>query len=104
MPATYWVYILQCADGSLYVGETGCITERLQQHNEGRGSQHTSSRLPVALIYSEEHSTELSACRRERQIKRWTREKKLALAEGRVATLKGISRRNRLARIGNPSA
>ena len=60
---------------------------------------HTSCRLPVALIYAEQHSTELSACRPERQIKRWTREKKLALAEGRLGILKGISRRKRLARL-----
>ena len=98
-----WVYILRCADGSLYVGQTSCITDRLQHHREGRGSSHTSGRLPVTLIYSEKHSTELSACRRERQIKRWTREKKLALAEGKLATLKGISRRKRLARIATPS-
>jgi putative endonuclease len=103
MPAPYWVYILHCADGSLYVGETSCIAERLQQHHEGRGSLHTSSRLPVTLIYSEEHSTEPSACRRERQIKRWTREKKLALAEGRLATLKGISRRKRRRTRMNPA-
>ena len=56
---------------------------------------HTRSRLPVTLLFSEEHSDELAACQRERQIKRWTREKKLALAEARLATLKGISRRNR---------
>jgi putative endonuclease len=73
MPAIYWVYILRCADG-LYVGETSCIAERLQQHHEGRGSLHTSSRRPVTLLYSEEHSSKLSAFRRERQIKRWTRE------------------------------
>lgn len=103
MPTTYWVYILRCSDGSLYVGETCSITERLQQHHEGRGSLHTSCRLPVTLIYSEEHPSEFSACRRERQIRRWTREKKLALADGRVATLKGISRRKRLAKIGNSS-
>jgi putative endonuclease len=96
MPATYWVYILRCADGSLYVGQTSCLAERLQQHNDSRGSLHTSSRLPLTLIYREEHLTEPSACRRERQIKRWTREKKLALAEGRLAALKGISRRQRL--------
>ena len=103
MPAAYWVYILRCADGSLYVGETSCITERLQHHYEGRGSLHTSCRLPVALIYAEEHSTELSAGRRERQIKGWSREKKLALVEGKLATLKGTSRRKRLAKIANPS-
>jgi predicted GIY-YIG superfamily endonuclease len=99
MPTTYWVYILRCADGTLYVGETSCLADRIQQHHEGRGSLHTSSRLPVTLIYSEQYPTELSACRRERQIKRWTREKKLALADGRLVTLKGISRRKRLTRM-----
>ena len=99
MPTTYWVYILRCADGTLYVGETSCLSERVQQHRDGRGSLHTSSRLPITLIYSEQHPTELSACRRERQIKRWTREKKVALAEGRLETLKGISRRKRRAKL-----
>ena len=98
MPAPHWVYILRCADGSLYVGETSNILERLQQHCEGRGSLHTSSRLPVSLIYSEMHCSETAACRRERQIKGWTREKKLALAEGRLAHLKGISCRKRRTR------
>ena len=68
MPAIYWVYILRCADDSLCVGETSCITDRLQHHHEGRESLHTSCRLPVTLIYCEEHLTELSARRRERQM------------------------------------
>ena len=103
MPATYWVYILRCADNTLYIGETSCLSARIQQHHDGRGSLHTSSRLPVTVIYCERHSTEISACRRERHIKRWTREKKLALAEGRLATLKGISRRKRREKTAGPT-
>jgi len=61
MPATYWVYILRCADSTLYIGETSCLSARIQQHHDGRGSLHTSSRLPVTLIYCEQHSTEISA-------------------------------------------
>jgi len=95
MPASFWVYILRCADGTLYVGVTSNLSERLQRHNEGRGCLHTSSRLPVTLLHSEEHPSENAASRRERQIKGWTREKKLALAVGDLATLKGISRRSR---------
>jgi predicted GIY-YIG superfamily endonuclease len=95
MPATYWVYILRCSDGSLYVGRTSNLPDRIRWHNEGKGARHTCSRRPVTLLYSEEHCDELAAGERERQIKRWTREKKLALAEARLATLKGISRRSR---------
>jgi len=95
MPTSHWVYLLRCADGTLYVGKTSDLSERLLRHNDGRGSQHISSRLPVTLLYSEEHSSENEARRRERQIKGWTHEKKLALAAGELAILKGSSRRSR---------
>jgi predicted GIY-YIG superfamily endonuclease len=95
MPATYWVYILRCSDASLYVGHTSDLPDRIRRDNEGKAAVHTCSRLPITLLFSEEHCSERAACQRERQSKHWTREKKLALAEGRLATLKGISRRNR---------
>jgi predicted GIY-YIG superfamily endonuclease len=81
MPATYWVYILRCSDDSLYVGHTSDLPDRMRRHNEGNAAVHICSRLPVTLLFSEEHCDELAACERERQIKRWSREKKLALAE-----------------------
>jgi predicted GIY-YIG superfamily endonuclease len=66
----YSVYILRCADGTLYVGSTSDLTERERRHNEGRGATYTASRTPVQLVYSEEHPSRLAAQRREAQLKR----------------------------------
>jgi len=77
-----FVYILRCADGALYVGETGNIDERLATHNDGRGSSYTAHRRPVTLAYVEAYATRDAALARERQLKGWTREKKEALIVG----------------------
>jgi predicted GIY-YIG superfamily endonuclease len=81
------VYILRCADTSLYVGLTNDVAARLARHNEGRGSVYTAARRPVSLVYSESHATRAAARQRERQIKRWTRAKKDALITGDRALL-----------------
>ena len=77
------VYILRCADGSLYVGSTDDVELRLRRHDEGCGAVFTAQRRPVTLAYAESHPTLLSARRREAQIKRWTTAKKEALDRGR---------------------
>ncbi len=77
-----YVYMLRCADGSLYVGETDDLESRLVKHNDGRASKFTAARRPVALVYSERHADRGSALERERQLKRWTRRKKEALIAG----------------------
>jgi len=84
----FWVYILRCADGTLYVGHTTDILRREQAHNEGRGGRHTASRRPVRMVYTERHVTLESACARERQLKRWTAAKKQALIAGDMKQLK----------------
>ena len=76
----YSVYILQCADGSLYVGSTNDLQKRLKAHNELKsGAHYTKIRRPVVLKYSETFKTFKEACRREIELKGWRREKKLAL-------------------------
>ena len=76
----YSVYILECADGSLYVGCTNNLEKRITQHNESKwGAHYTKLRRPVHLKYSEPHPTLIDARRREAEIKSWRREKKLAL-------------------------
>ncbi len=78
----FFVYILECADGSFYVGYTNDLNKRIRQHNESDyGSWYTKLRRPVFLKYSEEFSTLVVARRREREIKGWRREKKRALFE-----------------------
>jgi len=82
------VYILRCADGSLYIGQTNDLEKRVAKHNDGRAAAHTASRRPVHVVYSEEHRSLAESIGRERQLKRWTRAKKEALVAGDLVTLK----------------
>ena len=84
----WFLYIVRCKDGSLYVGETGDVARRLEAHNKGCGSAHTARRRPVQLVYVEQHPNRAAALRRERQIKGWTRAKKEALIAGDRLALK----------------
>ncbi len=74
-----WVYILRCADGTLYTGWTNDLERRVAAHNAGRGAKYTRSRLPVELIYSEQAQTREEAMSREWHIKHMTREEKMTL-------------------------
>jgi predicted GIY-YIG superfamily endonuclease len=85
-----WVYVLRCADRSLYVGHTTDLEGRIDRHRAGLASRFTASRLPITLAYSEVHATIESALERKRQLKRWTRAKKEALIAGDFALLKRL--------------
>ena len=74
-----YTYILSCADGTLYTGWTNDLERRLAAHNAGKGSKYTRSRLPVTLVYCEEHETKEEAMSREYAIKRMTRTQKQKL-------------------------
>ena len=78
--ATWFVYLLRCADGTLYAGATNDLERRLVQHGAGKGAAYTRARLPVALAYVEPAADRSAALRREAAIKRLTRRQKLALA------------------------
>jgi putative endonuclease len=84
----HWVYILRCGDNTRYVGHTASITARLRWHKTGRGANHTALRLPVDLVYSEQLASIDAAIKRERQLKRWSAQKKAALIQGDTASLK----------------
>ena len=88
-----WMYILQCSDGSYYIGSTHGLQQRLKAHEEGRAAAYTARRRPVYLICSEKHRSMVAARRRELQIKRWTRKKKEALIQGNMAGLKSMGKR-----------
>jgi predicted GIY-YIG superfamily endonuclease len=75
------VYILRCADGTLYTGIAPDVEKRLQKHTEGRGAKYTRGRTPVELVYREEHPNRAEASRREYQIKQLSRGEKLLLIE-----------------------
>jgi putative endonuclease len=76
------VYIVECADRTLYTGWTTDIEQRLRLHNAGRGAKYTRSRTPVRLVYAEEQPDRSAALQRELQIKRMRREQKLQLICG----------------------
>ena len=75
----WFVYILRCADGSLYTGITKDVDRRLEQHNAGTASRYTRSRLPVILEYQEEQPNQSMALKREVAIKAMSRQKKESL-------------------------
>ena len=75
----WYLYILQCGDGSLYTGITTDVEKRLEMHRSGRGAKYTRGRLPLELKYREECGTHSDALRRELEIKRLSRAEKLAL-------------------------
>lgn len=76
----YFVYILECADKTLYVGSTNDIEKRLHTHNNSKtGAHYTKIRRPVILKYSESFETKSEALKREFAIKKHTRVDKLKL-------------------------
>ena len=88
---SFHVYMLQCADGSIYTGHTDNLEARLAAHRLRVFSGYTASRLPVRLIFQEQFASREEAFAREQQIKGWTRRKKLALASGDWAAVQRFS-------------
>jgi len=79
----WFVYIVECANKSLYVGITDNVGRRLKQHNSRQGGHYTRAFGPVKLLWWERQLNRSSATKREIQIKRLPREKKIALIEGK---------------------
>jgi predicted GIY-YIG superfamily endonuclease len=80
----YYVYILRCADGSLYTGSTNDVPKRLAAHAEGRGAKYTRGRRPLALVYTEACADKPQALRREAAIKKLRRARKLVLLPSQI--------------------
>ena len=93
VPLPCFVYILLCADGSYYVGSTSDLRERERVHNDGHGAEHTASRRPVRMVYSEIQESWPAARSREAQIKRRSRAKKKALVDGDRRRLQSLAKR-----------
>lgn len=74
-----YVYILKCADDTLYTGWTTDIKKRIDTHNKAKGSKYTRTRLPVKLVYFEELEIKEEALKREIAIKKLSRKKKIEL-------------------------
>ena len=75
----HYIYILRCADGTLYTGYTTDLAAREAAHNTGRGAKYTRSRRPVTLVYSERFRSLAKALRREYALKQLSRPDKDAL-------------------------
>lgn len=76
-----YVYILKCADNTLYTGWTTNVERRFKTHNNGKGAKYTRARLPVELVYYEEFKDKILAQKREYAIKQLKRQDKLRLIE-----------------------
>jgi putative endonuclease len=87
-----WVYILECSDGSFYVGSTTHIASRVHQHNEGAGANYTRTRRPVRLAWSLETERVTEAFHLEKKIQNWSRAKRQALIDGRFDDLPELAR------------
>jgi len=88
----FFVYILGCNDGSLYVGASQDIQKRLREHGTARGAKFTRDHPGGRLLHFEGPLPEVAAIRQERQIKGWTRAKKLALVRAQLSILKELSK------------
>lgn len=78
----YFVYLLECADKSIYTGITTDVKRRLEEHKSGKGGGYTRSHKAKRIVYVEEQPSRSMALRREAEIKKLIRSKKLELVEG----------------------
>ena len=92
-----WTYILECADGSLYVGSTTDLERRVSEHNLGLGAAYTRlrRRRPVRLAWAGAFARIEDAFLFEKQVQGWSRAKRVALIEGRFEDLPGLASRPR---------
>ncbi len=78
----YYVYMLECEDGTIYTGITTDVERRFQEHMSGSASHYTSAKKAKKIVYTEAQRDRSAASKREAQIKRLSREQKLALVDG----------------------
>ena len=88
-----YMYILECADGSFYVGSTRNLEHRLWLHDIGEGAEYTKRRRPVELVYVEEFDNIGDAFAREKQVQGWGRAKRRALIGHQGDRLPGLAKK-----------
>lgn len=81
----YYVYLIECKDKSIYTGITTDVARRFNEHKAGKGGHYTRAHGARRVLYSEPAATRSAALKREAEIKKWTREKKLALARTKAS-------------------
>ena len=82
MTGDHHVYVLECADGSLYTGYTTDVERRVAEHDVGEGAKYTRGRTPVELVHTESFDSRSAATRREHEIKALSRAAKERLVAG----------------------
>ncbi len=90
--ARWFVYVVRCADGSLYTGISTDVAARVATHNAGRGARYTRARRPVVLLHTERKRSQSTAAKREAAIKALPRARKLSLVaatEARASEARG---------------
>ena len=86
-----WTYILECSDGSFYVGSTVDLERRVSQHDLGEGAAYTKRRRPVTLVWAAQFARVDEAYAFEKQVQGWRRDKRIALIEGRYDDLPALA-------------
>jgi putative endonuclease len=81
MADDHFVYVLRCADDSLYTGYTTDVERRVAEHDRGEGAKYTRGRAPVELVHVESFESQSAAMRREYEIKQFSRSRKESLVE-----------------------
>jgi predicted GIY-YIG superfamily endonuclease len=84
--------ILECSDGTLYVGRTDRLEERMRQHDSGSADTYTAKRKPLRLLHVEEFESRYDALAMERKLKRWSKAKKLAYITGDWPSIRVLSK------------
>lgn len=79
---TWFVYIIRCANGSLYTGSTNHVIRRWHEHRQGKGAKYLQAHEPKEIVFIEEHADRSDACRREYEIKQYPKPEKEALVAG----------------------
>lgn len=92
--AEWHLYIAECADGSYYTGITKDVEARIDTHNAGKGSKYTATHGPVKLLFQEPQADYSAALRREYQVKRLSKERKVLFAAGE--TLQGPAKKSKM--------
>jgi tRNA/rRNA methyltransferase len=89
----FWVYMLECADQSYYIGHTDNLEKRISEHQRGEVRGYTSTRRPVRVVFTQDFPSREEAVAAELQIKGWNRKKKEALICGDWAQISALARR-----------
>lgn len=101
MDKNWTVYMLECADGTLYTGITDDLERRLRAHNEGRGAKYTRGRGPLKLRYLESVPDKSTALKREHALKQLRRSEKMAIIQEKEREIKSLLEINREASYTN---